>query len=64
MNDVLDTKSELEVLRPVEDPELRKSRAELNMIRNIQIDGSQVRFPLVLTTHAYPLREIIVEDCQ
>ncbi|MEM7726093.1 MAG: Mrp/NBP35 family ATP-binding protein [Cyanobacteria bacterium P01_A01_bin.45] len=64
MNDVLDTKSVLEVLRPVEDPELRKSLVELNMIRNIKIDGSQVSFTLVLTTPACPLREFIVEDCQ
>jgi ATP-binding protein involved in chromosome partitioning len=34
------------------------------MIRNIQIDGSQVSFTLVLTTPACPLREFIVEDCQ
>ena len=64
MNDVLDTKSELEVLRPVEDPERRKSLVELNMIRNIKIDGSKVSFTLVLTTPACLLREFIVEDCQ
>jgi ATP-binding protein involved in chromosome partitioning len=64
MSNSLDSSSVLEVLRPVEDPELRKSLVELNMIRNIQIDDGQVSFTLVLTTPACPLREFIVEDCQ
>ncbi|NMG07113.1 Mrp/NBP35 family ATP-binding protein [Brasilonema sp. UFV-L1] len=64
MYDVLDTRSVLEVLRPVQDPELRKSLVELNMIRNIKIDQGKVNFTLVLTTPACPLREFIVEDCK
>ncbi len=63
MNNVLDSSSVLEVLRPVQDPELRKSLVELNMIRNVTIDGTKVSFTLVLTTPACPLREFIVEDC-
>ncbi len=65
MYQVLDERAVLEVLRPVEDPELRKSLVELNMIRNVKIasDG-QVSFTLVLTTPACPLREFIVQDCQ
>lgn len=54
----------LEVLRPVQDPELQKSLVDLNMIRNVNIEGDTVRFTLVLTTPACPLREFIVEDCQ
>ncbi|TVP55828.1 MAG: iron-sulfur cluster carrier protein ApbC [Nodularia sp. (in: Bacteria)] len=64
MYDVLDSGSVLEVLRPVEDPELRKSLVELNMIRNVKIDAGKVSFTLVLTTPACPLREFIVEDCK
>ncbi len=64
MYDTLDSRSVLEVLRPVEDPELRKSLVELNMIRNVKIDDGKVSFTLVLTTPACPLREFIVEDCQ
>lgn len=64
MYDILDSKSVLEVLRPVEDPELRKSLVELNMIRNVKIEDGKVSFTLVLTTPACPLREFIVEDCQ
>ncbi len=61
---MLDTQSILEVLRPVQDPELQKSLVELNMIRNIQVQDDKVSFTLVLTTPACPLWEFIVEDCQ
>jgi ATP-binding protein involved in chromosome partitioning len=55
----------LEVLKPVQDPELQKSLVELNMIRNVAIDAQgAVSFTLVLTTPACPLREFIVEDCK
>jgi len=59
------TAAVLDVLRPVQDPELRKSLVELNMIRNVTIDeAGRVNFTLVLTTPACPLREFIVEECQ
>jgi ATP-binding protein involved in chromosome partitioning len=61
---MLEPRAILEVLRPVQDPELRKSLVELNMIRNVRVEGSKVSFTLVLTTPACPLREFIVEDCQ
>lgn len=64
MSEVLNVSTILEVLRPVEDPELRKSLVELNMIRNVKVDAGNVSFTLVLTTPACPLREFIVEDCQ
>lgn len=61
---MLDSQTVLEVLKPVQDPELQKSLVELNMIRDVKIDGGKVSFTLVLTTPACPLREFIVEDCQ
>lgn len=61
---MIDSQTVLEVLRPVQDPELQKSLVDLNMIRDIEISGSAVSFTLVLTTPACPLREFIVEDCQ
>jgi ATP-binding protein involved in chromosome partitioning len=64
MLQTLSSSSVLEVLHPVQDPELRKSLVDLNMIRNVQIDGGTVRFTLVLTTPACPLRQFIVEDCE
>ncbi|GAB4227257.1 MAG: Mrp/NBP35 family ATP-binding protein [Elainellaceae cyanobacterium] len=64
MPTTLDQSTILEVLRPVQDPELQKSLVDLNMIRNVEIDGGNVRFTLVLTTPACPLKEFIVEDCE
>lgn len=64
MSESLNPSAVLEVLRPVQDPELRKSLVELNMIRNVQTDNGHVRFTLVLTTPSCPLREFIVEDCK
>lgn len=60
----LDIPSVLDVLRPVHDPELRKSLVELNMIRNVEVAAGTVSFTLVLTTPACPLRQFIMEDCE
>jgi ATP-binding protein involved in chromosome partitioning len=54
----------LAALRPVQDPELQRSLVELNMIRDLAIAHGQLRFTLVLTTPACPLREMIVDDCK
>jgi len=64
MSLTLSPDSVLEVLRPVQDPELQKSLVDLNMIRNVAIQDGEVSFTLVLTTPACPLREFIVEDCE
>ena len=60
----LDTAAILDVLRPVQDPELQKSLVELNMIRNVAVDEGKVSFSLILTTPACPLKEFIVEECE
>ncbi|HHP7243410.1 MAG TPA: Mrp/NBP35 family ATP-binding protein [Elainellaceae cyanobacterium] len=60
----LDVRSILDILRPVQDPELQKSLVDLNMIRNVGVNEGKVSFTLVLTTPACPLREFIVEDCE
>lgn len=64
MSELIDASAVLEVLRPVQDPELRKSLVDLNMIRNVKIERENVSFTLVLTTPACPLREFIVEECE
>ncbi|MEB3232525.1 MAG: Mrp/NBP35 family ATP-binding protein [Leptolyngbyaceae bacterium] len=60
----LDTAAILDVLRPVQDPELQKSLVDLNMIRNVAVEGGHVCFTLVLTTPACPLKEFIKEECE
>ncbi len=49
-------------LEGVMDPELHKSLIELGMIREVQIEGSQVSITLALTTLGCPLREQIVDE--
>lgn len=52
----------LEVLRDVKDPEIHRGLVELNMIRDIQIDGSRVSLEVVLTISGCPLKAKIEED--
>jgi ATP-binding protein involved in chromosome partitioning len=61
---MLDASAILAVLKPVQDPELQKSLVELNMIRNVRVDHGLVKFTVVLTTPACPLREFIVDECK
>ena len=54
----------LESLRPVQDPDLRRSVVDLGFIKNIQIDEGVVRFEVELTTPACPLKEQIKTACE
>ncbi len=49
----------IEALRPVEDPELHRSIVELNMVRDVVVDGSAVSLRVVLTIPGCPLRNEI-----
>ncbi len=54
----------LGALKEVKDPELNRSLVELNMIRNIQIDGKEVSLDVVLTIQGCPLKVKIQEDVE
>ena len=49
----------LEALKDVQDPELHKSLVELNMIRDIVVDGSKVSLTVALTVPGCPLKNEI-----
>ncbi len=49
----------LEALKDVQDPELHKSLVELNMIRDVVVDGSKVSLTVVLTIPGCPLKNEI-----
>jgi ATP-binding protein involved in chromosome partitioning len=49
----------IEALRPVEDPELHRSIVELDMVREVSIEGSQVAVLVALTVAGCPLRDEI-----
>lgn len=52
----------LDALRNVRDPELNRSLVELNMIRNIAIEGKRVSLEVILTIVGCPLKAKIEED--
>ena len=49
----------IEVLRPVEDPELRRSIVDLGMVRDVRVDGGTVSVQVALTVAGCPLRNEI-----
>ena len=49
----------IEALRPVEDPELRRSIVDLGMVREVAIDGGRVQIEVTLTIAGCPLRSEI-----
>jgi ATP-binding protein involved in chromosome partitioning len=54
----------LEALSHVQDPDLKKDLVTLNMIQDIKIDGNKVKFMLVLTTPACPLKDLLKKQCK
>ncbi|SFF47148.1 Mrp/NBP35 family ATP-binding protein [Thermoflexibacter ruber] len=54
----------LKALATVEEPDLKKDLVSLNMVQNIGIQGKVVRFTIVLTTPACPLKELIRHNCE
>jgi len=47
----------LDVLKRVQDPDLRKDIVSLGFIRNLKVDGGKVAFDLNLTTPACPVKD-------
>lgn len=54
----------LNALGKVQEPELHKDLVSLNMIQDLQIEGHLVKFRLVLTTPACPLKSKIENDAR
>jgi len=54
----------LQALSNVEEPDLKKDLVTLNMIQDIQIDGNNLAFSVVLTTPACPLKALIENACR
>ncbi len=54
----------LKALEGVEDPEIHQSLVELNMVRNIVIDGERISLEVVLTIPGCPLKSTIKEDVE
>lgn len=54
----------LEALSHVDDPDLKKDLVTLGMIRDVEVDGKNVSFTVVLTTPACPMKEMIQRACE
>ena len=49
----------LEALSNVQEPDLGKDLVTLNMIKDIEINGNDVSFTIVLTTPACPMKDLM-----
>jgi ATP-binding protein involved in chromosome partitioning len=56
--------SVLAALSKVQEPELRNDLVSLHMIRDLTINGNQVKFTIILTTPACPLKTKIESDAR
>src|SRR5437016_10001363 len=54
----------ISALRSVQDPELFKDIVTLNMVKDVQVEGSTVKVNVELTTPACPLKETIKRDVE
>ena len=61
-NPHLTEKAVLEALSTVIEPELHRDLVSLNMIRDVQIEGQDLRFTIMLTTPACPLKGKMEQD--
>lgn len=64
MSSMLTQEQIMNALKHVEDPELHKSVVELNMVRNIQMNGTEVKLEVVLTIQGCPLKAKIQQDIE
>ena len=53
----------LKALGNVQEPDLGKDIVTLNMVKDINIDGNNISFTVVLTTPACPLKDMIKNAC-
>lgn len=53
----------LEALRNVDDPDLKKDIVTLGMVKDLEVDGKNVSFTVVLTTPACPMKDLIQKAC-
>ncbi len=53
----------LKALSTVHDPDLKKDLVSLNMIDDLEIEGKEIRFKIVLTTPACPMKDLMKNGC-
>ncbi len=53
----------LDALKYVDDPDLKKDLVTLNMIKDVEVNGNNISFTVVLTTPACPMKDMIHNAC-
>jgi len=53
----------LDALKYVDDPDLKKDLVTLNMVKDVEVDGKNISFTVVLTTPACPMKDMIHNAC-
>lgn len=53
----------LKALSTVQEPDLKKDLVTLNMIKDIEVSGHNIKFTVLLTTPACPMKDKIEHDC-
>ena len=64
MTNQITNEAVLKALGTVQEPDLGQDLVTLNMIKNLEIEGSHVSFTVMLTTPACPFRAKIEKDCK
>lgn len=54
----------LDALRNVDDPDLKKDIVTLGMVKDVEVNGKNVSFTVVLTTPACPMKDMIQRACE
>lgn len=54
----------IDALRNVDDPDLKKDLVTLNMVKDVEVNGKNVSFTVVLTTPACPMKDMIKRACE
>ena len=64
MAEIITKEKVIDILKTVMDPELNKDLVSLNMIQDVEINDGNVKFSIVLTTPACPLKSKIESDAR
>ena len=54
----------IDALRNVDDPDLKKDLVTLGMVKDVEVNGKNVSFTVVLTTPACPMKDMIKRACE
>lgn len=61
---MITTEQVLDALKNVDDPDLKKDIVTLGMVKDVVVEGKNIKFTVVLTTPACPLKDVIKRACE